>query len=917
MKHLILSVINISITASILVAVILALRLLFKKAPKSLICVLWGFVAIRLIVPVFPESRFSLMPATLTKADRTLSDADALSGNDSSYIESPFFTKPADVFQAPDMTIPSDSFDTPASDSPAVLSEEPLPSGTAQLIGALTDTTSPATVKALQPDIFLIATVLWAAGVFGMLLYAGISYLRIHKKVREAVLLYDNIWLCDHVDTPFILGIFRPRIFLPSSIQPSEMKHVVAHEEAHLKRLDHIWKPFGYGLLSVYWFNPMLWIAYLFLCKDIELACDEQVIRRMSPEDIKSYSSTLLNYSVSRKMISVCPLAFGEVNVKKRIKNALNYKKPAFWIIAAAVISCAVVAVCFLTNPIPSGSEKETTGAEQNEEITFLSMTLSETGSDIPGIQIKPEPYAFFTGNTLTDISLQIQWMNNNYNSDLLYGESFDVLYYENDTWNSCATKEHIFPAIAHSLPKKSEETKIYSLNDFDFSKEGLYRFQAEPAPGQYLWFDFEVAIVREGAPDTLTDSTLLSVLNAISKDKVEINSMISDYPELYDLLLSGGETTVNCFLRELVTAKDYGIREYLMASICSQLTGVGLEEGEYNPDTWWATADQWLEIYKKHLAEQITAANTTADSSEVSGNTLEIFGTYAEWKVSKELYSTIPKTPVPRPLVWVNYCYNPVKNPGGLIKVELPEFPGITFYANSSEIYAYTEEGIQTLIRGETIWTTYLADLNNDSFPEFCATISSEQNNQALEIMIYDFANKKSYGISDLKQYDYALFGDSDTMYVSKTDRNTKETVLIGELAITGSPENNGTALELTEVPEVLSRSISAPDSMLDLLGYSNLYGDYVAGKNRWRSNDYCTLRYIYTQEDLDEFLSTYSSVRIWTKNGNYSINDDFVRENVLSPNTYSMEGFRPTIVLTTHELTQVWYLLHIPEEA
>ena len=912
MEHLFLSVVNRSLAACLLVVAIVVLRLFLKRAPKALFCVLWGFVAVRLIFPISWESPFSLIPSALTVPDTMLSDSGSVHRSNDTALRPPVADEP--VESGPGSFSPVGTVNTlPSFRETALTKETELPDS-AQNGLPVTDAASFSEKRPLLHDIFLVASVVWPVGILGMLLYAVISYLRIYKKVKEAVPLYDTIWVCDHVETPFILGIFKPRILLPSSIQPVEMQHVIAHEKAHLKRLDHLWKPLGYVLLSVYWFNPVLWIAYLFLCKDIELACDEQVIRRMSPEDIKSYSSTLLNYSVSKKLISVCPLAFGEVNVKKRIKNALNYKKPAFWIIAVAVISCAVMAVCFLSNPVHSESGKE---AEQNGEIIFLSMTQSETGSDIPGIRLSTEPYTFFTADKLGDMSLQVQWINDNYNADFLYGDSFDILYCENDTRNSCAAEEFTFCAIAHVLPKKSEETVTYSLNGFDFSKEGLYRFQTEPATGQYLWFDFEVAIARKEDPASLSSSALLSIVTALSKDRTEINSILSENPELYDLLLSGGDNTVSCFVNELNKTKSYGIREYLMAHICSRLTGIGLEEGEYDPDTWWATADQWLEIYKKHLAEQSTVTNTSASSSGAPTDTARITGTYAEWKVSKDLTpASHPKTPVPRSLVWVNYNYNPKKNPGGIIKIELPEFPGVTFYADSQKIYAYTSEGRQTLIRGETIWTTYLADLNNDNCPEFCATISSEWDNRALEIMIYDFANKKTYGISDLKQYNYALFGDYDSMYVQKMDRDINETVLVGKLSIAGSPDN-GTALELTEVPDALYRSVYVPGSMLDLLGYSNLYGDYATGKNRWSSNDYCTLCDIDTPEDRDNFLSAYSDVRLWTKAGVYSLTDDFVKENVLSPDPYSMEGFHSTIVLTTHGLTEGWYRLLIPEEA
>lgn len=889
-----------SITASILVLVVIALRLLLKKAPKALTCVLWGFVAIRLIFPISLESPFSLIPqSTVIPTElHTAVSTDTLPGE----------SLPPEVFEtqtAPtDNTLLSSGIPSDGSVTDTLQSMELSPAGESLLATepALDSTTEPlaaqtpaVSVRTPLQTVARVASVLWPIGLLGMLLYAGISYLRIRKKVKEAVLLYDNIWLCDHVDTPFILGVFRPRILLPSVMDDTQMQHVIAHEKAHLKRLDHLWKPLGFILLSVYWFNPVLWIAYLFLCRDIELACDQKVIREMDTEDIKAYSSTLLAYSVPRKLISVCPLAFGEVSAKKRIKSALHYKKPAFWIIGLAVISCVVVAVCFLTDP--KKSTKETADQALAKPTVFISFALSKTGSDIPGIQIKPEePYAFFTGDDLENMSLPIQWKNQNYSNDFAYGESFDILYYENDTWNSCVKEPPRVPDILRLLPKKSTETEIYLLKNFDFSKEGLYRFQAEPTPGQYAWFDFETVIVHEDSSDSLTAPALLSILHAMLNDEdvlpwSDANNIIVANPDLYNLLLSGKDTTVDCFVQELINADDYGIREYLMALICSKLTGVGLEEGEYNPDTWWATGEQWLTIYQKHLLAQ-NEDMTTGDSSFTGQN------------VSLKQRLTTPVTPVTRSLVWLNYLYNREKNPGGILKVELPEFPGVVFQATSNRITAVTPAKTQVLISGNTLWTTYLADLNNDKFPDFCATVSIGEDDSNLGIVVYDYANQKQYVLQDSVQYDYALFGDTDSMYVRKTDRNQKTPDFVGELALVKNAENTTVSLQMTEVPSAIYSQSYLSDVHLDLIGYSNLYADLAIGENRWSSPSLSSICHIFTSEDWEAFTSSYRDVSVWTKDGVLSIADTFTDEI----NYYlesNQEEYHPAIFLSPHGLT------------
>lgn len=385
MEAVFLKLLNMSITASWLCLAVFLLRLLLKKAPKAIICVLWALVAIRLVLPFSVESVMSLIPSA--------------------------------------ETVPND----------IVCSEAPqIHSG----ISYLNSYINPIILKTLAPRvqnsvnpmqvIAFVASVVWIVGVAAMLVYTLVSYLRIHRKVREAVLLKDNIWVCDHIDTPFILGIIRPRIFLPSAINESDAEYVIAHERAHLKRLDHFWKPLGFLLLTVYWFNPILWVAYVLLCRDIEIACDEKVIKEMGSEIKKPYSEALVNCSVPRRMISACPLAFGEVGVKGRIKSVLNYKKPAFWIIIVALVALIVTAVCFLTNPKDNGNDNE------NEKI-FISnaYAVSKTAPfTLPDFEVSREEYSnsdvkiVYTGVTETK-------MENYYNTLKQEGFSLKKMKYD------------------------------------------------------------------------------------------------------------------------------------------------------------------------------------------------------------------------------------------------------------------------------------------------------------------------------------------------------------------------------------------------------------------------------------------------------------------------------------------------------
>ena len=196
-----------------------------------------------------------------------------------------------------------------------------------------------------------IFTILWLAGVILFTGYAVYSYVRVRRQVAEAMWLRENLWICDEVKSPFILGLHKPKIYLSSSMDEAQYPYVIAHEQAHLKRGDQWWKPLGFLILAIHWFNPFVWAAYILFCNDLELACDESAVKKLNPQERKDYSYALLSCSMQRRLVTVCPLAFGEVGVKKRVKEILNYKKPTFWVVLAAVAVCVIVAVCFLTNP--------------------------------------------------------------------------------------------------------------------------------------------------------------------------------------------------------------------------------------------------------------------------------------------------------------------------------------------------------------------------------------------------------------------------------------------------------------------------------------------------------------------------------------------------------------------------------------
>jgi beta-lactamase regulating signal transducer with metallopeptidase domain len=310
MSTVFLKILNLSYSASWLILAVVIVRLLLKKAPKWINCLLWALVAVRLILPFSLESAMSLLPSGEVVPEN-------IQATDVPHIETGINVVNSAV--------------------------NPV----------MEETFAPASANSVNP-MQVVVTVLciaWVIGILAMAVYAFISYAKIKRSVREAALLEKGIMECDEVKSPFILGILRPVIYVPSGMDRETLELVLAHEKAHLKRRDYVWKPLGYALLSVYWFNPLSWISYILLCRDIESACDEKVIRDKSSDYMAAYSQALLDCSIQKRRIAACPVAFGETGVKMRIKNVLNYKKPAFWIIIASLIACVVLAVCFLTNP--------------------------------------------------------------------------------------------------------------------------------------------------------------------------------------------------------------------------------------------------------------------------------------------------------------------------------------------------------------------------------------------------------------------------------------------------------------------------------------------------------------------------------------------------------------------------------------
>lgn len=354
MEGIFVKLLNMSVSASGFILIAVLLRALLKRSPKWIHCLLWGLVAVRLVCPLSFESSFSLAP----RAD---------------FVETKLGVQREDGRYMNSVT-----------DAGKALNDD--------LDNAQNKNLANKGNADRQSDWKKISWT-WFTGVVLLLGYAAISYLRFRKKVQASVRLRDGIYVCDNIRTPFILGVIRPGIYLPSDMDEVQTDNVIAHERAHLSRLDQVWKPLGYCLLAVYWFNPLCWLAYVLFCRDMELACDEKVIRDMDTEDKKVYSRVLLSFSDPSHRIAAGPLAFGEIGVKKRIQSVLNYRKPAFWMVGLAILALVVTSLCFLTNPKATNDPAQTMGtaeyqlpdgleAESADDLTIFTPNAYKVGSE-------------------------------------------------------------------------------------------------------------------------------------------------------------------------------------------------------------------------------------------------------------------------------------------------------------------------------------------------------------------------------------------------------------------------------------------------------------------------------------------------------------------------------------------------------
>ena len=600
MQNVFLEVVKLSLTGSLFAAAVMLVRLFFRKAPKWLFCVLWGAVALRLICPVSVESNVSLVPDNLASGQIIANVGNAYIGEVDILYES-----------------------NTGYDHAVEAGREPVYSKDGNYV--VTEKNSLEAPKTVGETVFPILSWVWAAGMVLMLAYTAASYLVLRKKMEEATHLRGNIWQCEQADSPFVLGFLKPRIYLPYTVTDSDMENVIAHEQAHIGRKDHWWKPIGFLLLSIHWFNPVLWLAYVLLCRDIEGACDEKVIKNMEKDQVRAYSTALLNCSVHRRRIAACPLAFGEVGVKERIKHVMRYKKPALGIIILVVAASMLASVLLLTNPATENSlirkivnQKGYTIINQQSEMITLSLPMSSLPEKIfseTGVEFPTGEIIAYQDETAS-IYLKSAQLSNEGPEKLYF--CFDILF---NLPKDGGKTVYPFSVKEKGLADAVRETDgIIRADNQDFvsavsargqgSFEKMWFYISANALGKaegHIEFDIQLntlSYLKEGKNyeevfgQEESREKLISIVDEIVYNP---NCAASSNPftyidarkPKYNEILTYGEDAVELFVQQIRVGEN-GLREYIMAVACADITGIG----DKFDGADWATAQQWLSLY-------------------------------------------------------------------------------------------------------------------------------------------------------------------------------------------------------------------------------------------------------------------------------------------------------------------------------
>jgi beta-lactamase regulating signal transducer with metallopeptidase domain len=772
MSNIFLRLLNISITAGWIVLVVVLLRFVLKKAPKWTRVVLWGLVALRLLLPVSIESVTSLVPSAETVKIESVTAPVLTSVNEYNGVSYIYKNVQGEqiVLQSGFPTLNS--------------AINPTPEKAAEHFD---------TVAVLKT----VAGWVWLVGVVGMLFYALISFLRLRHRVRASVKFEKGVYVCDEISDPFILGLIFPKIYLPSGMDEQTRVYVLAHERAHLKRFDHIWKPLGFLLLSVYWFNPLLWLTYILLCRDIELACDEKVVKELDDAGKAAYSEALVTASVSRRSIAACPLAFGETGVKSRVKSVLSYKKPAFWIILVAILACIAVAVCFLTMP----KKNQPDAAEIVGTWEFYKQIVDTYETDWPIQEMlgtRRDVLIFRENGTGTELYIRDDVTRENPFTYTVSGNKVSITRNGRDR----VPVEFTYDpenSMLRSPEDAGEGLRWYTL----YVREGSISYPTVQLTNEQIAGEWKTdgLPVMEGMPPTLSgdlafdaNGTAVLHLNGDNHTEMAVNGT-------YDT-----EGSVIRFEPE----DDTAVLEYYPWFDQSMLFHLSIKD--FKPE------------YQ----------NTALASYDPQADTIRFvvlhFGVLT-------FHRSIPATAMPV-VQWLDY-YNDFEGFSWdrSKEITVAAFPGVTFRWTAGSVEAIENGKTRTLFSGMPVSSVYFTDLTGDGKPELCATVSFGSGIVDEHIIVYDYANKQSYVLWDSMQFDFHLYTVDGALYVGKTP-------YMGDKQV-----DSGTLMMHDGVLSCRWQSDGSYTPLLPELHESELYGEWLVEEET--DNDGNVL-YTFPQNDL-----------------------------------------------------------------
>lgn len=806
MNELFLKTLNMSIAASWLVLVVLIIRVALKNAPKWVNVFLWGIVAIRLICPFSIESTLSLIPST--------------------------------------ETIPLNiEIDT----RPAINSGIDAINNAVNPIISQSNTPAPgSSVNPLQITIGIYEYI-WILGMITLALYTIVSYYRLRRKVDTAIIYRDNIFQSENVSSPFVLGIIKPRIYLPFKIEGQNLEHVIAHEQAHIHRKDHWWKPLGFFLLTIHWFNPLMWLAYVVLCRDIELACDEKVIKELENEQRADYTQALVSCSVNRRMIAACPLTFGEVSVKERVKSIMNYKKPTFGAILMAFIVCVVVAVCFLTNP----SKDQQHGVDPFGHVYKVEDILFSDPQDAfvysidnaPRYQFTSDFAMFVTENMLLQEG-SINWLQQKgaFEEVKITTENFDD-YFDISGFqisNDSLTKFRRSIKKAWRIDIENDENNVFYYLIYTKSKD------------VYLTYGYHDP---EGETDIHSDDSHIRWMFKLSRtDLLTCNALSEGIDAFVELA---------CFPDKIDRDTNNWPVAQINESGVLQFSLVG------NADTLIVSED----YYKKNENSTIIVQDTfeivrndegfftidisCRESMEDHVNYFIKIKGQADVYTMKVVFDTANSGAIEFDQVvikWFDYFDNPDEMKWNeSLDIILPEFSGVTFRWSYGEIVAVKDDKSTSLYTGMPIWNTYFCDLTGDDLPELCSTISWGSGMIDNRVIIYDYASGVSYSLEDRGAFDYVLRqgADDKQLYVEKNNHVGGNIISSGKLVYLDN------CIQILDQEDPLEAAISTaildhyksdkPDGLIHVESHILLEQESVSGTPLIGTNNHVELKTVY----------------------------------------------------------------------